>query len=414
MAEDAIVAERIVLGAVMSGAPMPNLHPDEFARPVHGELWRRMLTRSAEGLPLDPQAVMLAVRDEPIPGFDLAEIAQIYGCVPVAAAAPYYANIVRDFSDLRAIHAAGQKLTQAATISDGANARAHARATLDALDLRETRQGTSAGDALIPVLHRIENGTAPGLTTPWIDVDRAIGGLRPGTSTVIAARPGLGKSIIGLQIAAHVARKHGRALVHSLEMTTDELMTRLISSISLVSYSSLASSSVSPIEWDRIDQVASQIAGLPLFIEDQATVTIGEIAASARRHAREGLQVLVVDYLQLITPTDSRLPREQQVAECSRSLKVLAKDLGIAVVLLAQLNRESEKRASGKPILSDLRESGSVEQDADVVALLWRDADRDSSTLELGIAKNRGGPCGPVELHWDAAHMRVTNSARTP
>lgn len=417
---DPIEAERIVLGAVMAsdGETLADtsLTADEFSRVPHRELWTLLAAMTTAGQPVHPVAVKDRLAQSPIVGIDGPYLHTLYASVPTTANAEFYAAIVREHADLRSIGAAGQRMMQATTIGDAENAKAHARQTLDALDLRDAG-GTSSrvGDLLMPTMHAIELGQSPGLSTPWHDLDSRLGGLRPGTSTVIAARPGLGKSIVGLQIAAHVAQKHGLALLHSLEMPSGELMRRLLSSTSGVDFSSL-NGKPNDMEWRRLSKVMGDLSAMPLAVDDRATVTVTEIAANARRHARDGLKLLVIDYLQLLTPTDRRAPRQEQVAEQSRSLKLLAKDLGIAVVVLAQLNRASENRADKHATLADLRESGAIEQDADAVLLLYRDADtKDESvkrTLEVGVAKNRGGPTGRVDLYWDAAHMRVSSSAR--
>lgn len=415
---DPIEAEQIVLGAalVSDGTSLADtkLLAAEFSRVPHRELWSLIVGMSTEGKPVSPITVMDALVTAPIAGVDGPYLHTLYAAVPTVSNVGYYAGMVREQADLRAVNAAGQRLIQAATGGDAANAKTHARQTLDALDVRDSGTGSQrVGDLLSKVLAGIESGAAPGLSTPWPDLDVRLGGLRPGTSTVIAARPGLGKSIVGLQLAAHVATHHGPSLLHSLEMPVDELMRRLLSAASRVEFTSL-NGKPNDLEWARLSKVLGALSELPLHVDDRASITIADIVASARRHARDGLRLLVVDYLQLMTPTDRRQPREQQVSEASRSLKLLAKDLGIAVVVLAQLNRQSEARSDKHPALSDLRESGAIEQDADAVLLLYRDGDATDdtarNTLEVGIAKNRGGSQGRVLLHWDAAHMRVTSS----
>lgn len=415
MIDEATAAERAVLGAaLMSGgqtmADCPLL-ADEFYRPPHGELWGLLQSMVRDGAPIEPTAVAVRLLDAPIKGIDATYLHTLFAEVSVTASAGYYARIVRDHADLRAIQAAGQRMVQASTSGEAESAKAHARKALDALDARVTGTATvEIAEAVIDVIRSIEEGTAPGLSTPWYDLDRTLGGLRPGGLYVIGARPGLGKSLVALQLAWHFASKHGPALFHSLEMPTGELVRRVLSQVSQVSFTSLSRSQLGELEWDRLSAHVGEVTSTPLHIDDRGTIRVDEIAASARRI--RGLTVLVVDYAQLVAPSDRRLPREQQVAETSRSLKVLAKDLGVPVVLLAQLNRGPEARSNKRPALSDLRESGALEQDADVVALLFRDEDAAPDVLEVGVQKNRQGPTGVVKLHWDAAHMRVTSRAR--
>lgn len=412
-------AERMVLGCVLltGGASLDDcpLTGADFDWPPHAGLWTLLTAMRAEGVAIDAVTVAGRLRDTPIVGVDTQLLHRLIAQVPSPASAAYYAGMVRDAADLRAVHAAGMRMAQAATSQSAEDARGWARKVLDDLDLRDVGGGVlTVGELLGEFMEELEAGAAPGLSTPWPDLDRLIGALRPGALYVIGARPGLGKSVLGTNLAWHVAHKHGRAaLLHSLEMPRQEIMARLISAVGTVDYGSLANRTAGEREWARIVAIQARIAGAPLHIDDRAGLRISDVRAAARSLARKGtLGVVVVDYLQLITPRDPRLPREQQVAESSRALKLLAKEQAVPVVLLAQLNRQVEQRQDRSPRMSDLRESGAVEQDADAVILLHRDDDTDPSELTLGIVKNRQGERGPVSLHFEGRYMRIRSRAR--
>lgn len=240
------------------------------------------------------------------------------------------------------------------------------------------------------------------LPTGWADLDDMLtGGLRPGHLVIIGARPSVGKSLVATELARQVAARGTGVLFASLEMSCDEVTNRIAASMTRVPLSTLTGGRANDEEMDRLGTLLARVADWPLHIDDRASVGVAGIRGRAGDLARtpRGLGLVVVDYLQLITPPDLRAPREQQVASFSRALKLLAKDLGVPVVALSQINRAPMMRADKRPLMSDLRESGAIEADADEILLLHRE-DEDPEELEVNVVKNRHGETGTVYLTW--------------
>lgn len=410
---DPTPAEMQVLGAVMLDPTVldtAGLRHEDFYRPAHADLWALLTRMHSRGEPTTPDAVMLTLGSDPIRGLGPAELHAIYASCTSPATAGYYARHVREAADLRAVHAAGVSLAHAATDGSSADdAKAHARKVLDSLDARDSTTVT-LGDVLEDVLTEAEEGPRTGsVRTPWPEVDDALAGLRPGALYTIGARPGVGKSVVAASLAWHAALCGRPGLVFSLEMSRRDLTRRLVSQVAEVDYGRMLRGTLTDLEWQRIARATGVLAETRFVMDDRTGITASEIAATARSVARKGLGVVVVDYLQLMTPTDRRVPREQQVSECSRAMKVLAGDLDVPVVMLSQLNRAVEARHDKRPLLSDLRESGSVEQDSDVVMLLYRDEEKSPDFLDVGVAKNRFGPTTAVRLRWEGRYQRVVS-----
>lgn len=415
--DPAVHAEMAVLGSALitGGRSLDDcqLRAEDFSRVPHAELWTLIARMYADGQRIDSVTVEPRLRDNPIPGVDGLYLHRLEACVPSPASAGFYADQVREASDLRALRMAGTRMAQSASTQDAETARTYARQVLDGLDGRDTGTATtSLGDVVAAVMNSLDEKRAPGMSLPWPDLDDYLGGLRPGLLYVIGARPAVGKSVVGMNIAWNAAHRHGQAaLLHSLEMPADEVGGRMISAVASVSFKSIVNRKMTEPEWARVNNAYAKLAEAPLHIDDRATVRISDIRARVRQITRKAaLGVVVVDYLQLLTPSDQRAPREQQVAEMSRALKLLAKDSHVPVVLLAQLNRQVESRANKRPLLSDLRESGAIEQDADVVLLLYRDEEAED-VMEVSVAKNRQGPQGVVSLRWEGHHMRAVSGA---
>jgi replicative DNA helicase len=256
-----------------------------------------------------------------------------------------------------------------------------------------------------------------GLPTGFRDFDDLTSGLQPGNLVIIAARPGIGKSSLALNMARNVAVAGHPVAVFSLEMARQELGMRLLCAEARVPWDRIRNKRVGPQDWSNVVHAAEILHDAPLHIVDAGNINIVDIRAKARRMSgRGGLKLLIVDYMQLMTSPNSRRPdnRQQEVAEISRSLKLLAKELMIPVVALSQLNRNPEARADKRPQLSDLRESGSIEQDSDIVMFIHRD-DQDQEKkreAELIISKHRNGPTGSIKLHFEPSLTQFRNAAR--
>ena len=252
-----------------------------------------------------------------------------------------------------------------------------------------------------------KEGEISGIPTGFDDLDRKLLGMRAGQLVILAARPGVGKTALGINMAVNAIKKTNLPVaIFSLEMLAPELSMRILSSEARVCTSRIRSRNFKDSELREINRVVAEISKCPLYINDSAVTSIFDIQSQCRKiRAQQGLGLIVVDYIQLMRPHNSQIPREQQISEISRGLKQLAKEMGCPVVALSQLNRSVESRTVKRPMISDLRESGSIEQDADVVLLIYRDDyynpdSREKGIADIIIAKNRSGEQGVVKLNW--------------
>jgi replicative DNA helicase len=277
---------------------------------------------------------------------------------------------------------------------------------------------------MTPALEEIEaiaghDGSLSGAPTGFADLDSLTNGLHPGQLIVLAARPGIGKSTAALDFARATSIKHGMAsVVFSLEMSRIEITMRLLSAEARVHLQNMRNGRMSEDDWGRLARRMGEIASAPLFIDDSPGLNMMELRAKCRRlKQKHDLKLVVVDYLQLMTPGKRSDSRQQEVSEMSRSLKLLAKEIGVPVVALSQLNRQAETRSDKKPQLSDLRESGAIEQDADVVILLHRDDAYEKESPRAGeadfiVAKHRNGPTDTVTVAFQGHYSRFVDMRR--
>jgi replicative DNA helicase len=414
--------ERSVLGGMMLSKSavwdvLDILDPQDFADWRHETVFRAISALANRNEPTDAISVS-AELDR------MNELAKIGGAgelhmmssdVPTASNAGYYADVVKQGAIKRRLIEAGTRIvSEANNEGDAFELAENARAEIDRAASSARIEISSVGDDLDDVIKRLKEQPRF-VESPWRDINALINGFRPGALYVIGARPGSGKTIMGLQAAVGLAR-HGHVAFSSLEMDSSDLTKRMFSLKGSIHMSSLTKNVLTPSEWGMIDELRPRIQKMPLFIDDRSGVTITQIKAFARSVSRRGeLSAVVVDYLQLITGTDSRKPRHETVAEISRQLKIMSRELNVPVIALSQLNRESEARHGARrlPTLSDLRESGSIEQDADVVLLLQRGMDefeQPSDELDVVIAKNRHGSTGKVTLLWEGQFARVTTA----
>ncbi len=247
--------------------------------------------------------------------------------------------------------------------------------------------------------------TFTGIPTGFVALDRLTAGLQPGTLNIIAARPSMGKTALALSIAAHVALHEQLPVqIFSLEMSKEELVDRLFALTAQIDLHAIRTGTVSSAGWFRLADAAGQLSNAPLHIDDSGSVTMAQLRRRARRaKAKTGMALMIVDYLQLMTPSLRGESRQQEISDMSRALKLLAKELSVPIVALSQLNRKPEDRGDHRPMLSDLRESGAIEQDADLVAFIYRDEVYNPESLDKGIAeilvrKHRSGPIGEQRL----------------
>lgn len=422
-------AEQSVLGAMMLTARAvidvaEVLAPEDFYVPKHQWIYEAAVQVQEAGQPVDAitladelgrRGLLSKVGGAPY----LLHLVQV---VPTAANAGYYAQIVADRATLRRLVDAGVRVTQlgyaGADGADVAEVVERARAELDKLTGNEKAGDTLELVDMIPsAISDLEQAKRPGHATGFADLDEILnGGLHPGNFVVVGARPGVGKSILGLRFAANIASQGLGALMVSLEMSRSELMYRFFAAEASVELTALNSHRLSTDDWARVRRAAERSRDWPLAVTDAPRLGVTGILSRARDRARtaRGLAVVVVDYLQLVQPADPRATREQQVAGISRSLKLMSRELQVPVVVAAQLNRGSEQRAERRPVMSDLRESGQIEADADTVLLLHDDVGEDrAGQLEVIVAKNRHGPKGSVHLSWAPYYATARNLART-
>ena len=409
-------AEVSLLGAAMTGAPIDPLTelvtPQDFYSPAHADVWTAILRVHHAGNQPDPITVRLALAAAG-DTFDPIRLLDYTQLCPTVAQAEFYAETVAKAAGLRALQTAGIKVTQLGTNGgDLADIREQARQTIDeATQGRHPSKARTIGDMLPDVLEVAEHGQSAVLGTGWPDLDRTLGGLAPGRLVVVGARPGVGKSVMGTNLALHFAHHHQHAvLLASLEMPEREVGQRLLAAYARADLTGLQMGRTDERTWVRIGEHAQALMDLPITVDDTPSQTVTHIRKAARdaqRH-REDLALIVVDYLQLVRPTDTKVNRAEQIGEISRGLKLLARESGACVVAMAQVNRESTKRHDGRPTMADLRESGAIEADADQVVLLHH-PDDDVPEVEVLTDKNRHGPKGRAVLQMQGHYARLVS-----
>ena len=420
--------EREIIGlALVSSTALRDLdmvHPDHFHQVQAGAVWRLIQSMDAAGERVD--AMSVAGQLNRIPkgertGVGPAWVAECVTLAPVAAAAEYRGRQLVNAAELRRLSQAVQRAGQIVEGGvDAVETTELVRAEIDAT-VPSTRTGQLLADGLPDTLHALRQET-PIIPTPWIDLNGIIGGWRPGSLYVVAARPGVGKSILGVQAALELA-KTGPVALNSLEMPANEIHQRMLAHKTGIDVSAFTGirNGRDPLEgqWDRLQAAQTELSGLPLSVDDRSYVTMPDIRAHARSVGRNvPLAGVVVDYLQLMgTPRGDKRPRHEIVAGFSRDLKLLAKEMQCPVIALSQLNRASENRAGGKPSLADLRESGAIEQDADVVMLLHIPEEESGKKMEglldVFVAKNRHGESKALTLTRQGWISTLSNYART-
>lgn len=395
------------------------LSPDDFHSDAHRIIFQNAIQMSRSGRPVDSVTLAEELKRkgvlEDVGG--VPSVGQIFETVPHAGNAEYYAKIVLDSSRRRKLIETAQGIIESAySEAETTDIVGVAESRLHSILQSESRnQPIEVRQALEGVFAQLEGNEPPGISTGWEKLDELYQ-LQPGNLIYIAGRPGMGKTGLATNLAINVAASGKRCLIFSLEQSKIEMGARLLSSWTQVS--GLKINRMEPIsdeEKNLILSKASSLADLPIDIDDEPSTTISRITATARLWKRKhGLGLIVIDYLQLIEPENRRIPREQQVAVMSRELKKLAGQLEVPVVCLAQLNRQNENRPGNRPRLSDLRESGSLEQDANVVLFIHRPevyADERPGEADLIVAKNRNGRTGIVPLQFEKSTVTFRNLA---
>jgi len=430
-------AEKSVLGAVLLDdrhldalSVECGLKPGHFYREQYGQVFAAMLALHTHGSKIDHLTVAEQLREagqlEAIGG--AAAIDELAGWVPTAGHAREYGRIVRDNAQLRDLLRTTHEI-QASVRAREASASElvdHAERAMLEVAHDERRKAVTpiarALDAELDQIHARAAAKSPltGTTSGFKDLDELTGGFQPGTLSVLAARPGMGKSALVANIAENAALAGHAVVLFSLEMSEAELCQRFVASLAKVHGEKLRKGRVSPSEWPKIVEACRELSATRMFLDDSGDTGIVEIRAKARRlHAGSDgpLGMIIVDYLQLMRPDDRVVNRVEQVGQISRGLKTLAKELGVPVIALSQLSRAVEQRAEKKPQLSDLRESGQIEADADLIMFIYRDEAYDEDTERPGeadiiVAKHRNGPTGEIQLTFLKQYPRFMSYAR--
>lgn len=429
-----LASEQAVLGSIFINPDKmievtEHLKPEDFYRPAHKILFKAMMSLANRGEAIDIVTVksMLEANHELNLVGNVIYLVEIINAVPTSANAEYYAKIVAKKAQLRAI---------IGNLSDSIGNAYDEDMDIDEIiskteqSLLKVSQSSNKGnfrpihDVLLENHTKIEersnsSSEITGIETGFSDFDKLTTGLHEDNLIILAARPAMGKTAFALNIAQNVATKSGKPVaIFSLEMGDESLVERMLSAEGAIPNHHIRTGFLSTDEWERLVYAQSRLAEAPIFIDDSAGIRISDIRARARRLAQEtsGLGLIVIDYLQLITgrKTDNR---QQEVSEISRQLKIIAKELKVPVIALSQLSRSVEQRQDKRPIMSDLRDSGSIEQDADIVAFLYRDAyyqdnadDQEESNLtELIVKKNRHGSLGTVKLYFHKEYTKFSS-----
>ncbi len=404
----------------------------DFYRPDHRLIFGAIGSLAGNGKPCDAVTVseFLERNGNLEAAGGLAYLGQVARDTPTAANVRSYAEIVRERSLLRQLIAAGTEIASAVFSNDGQTARE----LVDKAEQKvfEIAEGSTRGAgavsvrSLLPhVIDQIDDAHSNpdklrGLATGFSEFDKKTGGLRPGDLVIVAGRPSMGKTTLAVNMAEYAAvhqATRASVAIFSMEMPSEQLITRMLSSIGGVPLSNLRSGRISDDDWVRITSATSQLSEAKIFIDETPALTPTELRARARRIKREhGLGLIIVDYLQLMQVAGTKENRATEIGEISRGLKVLAKELAVPVIALSQLNRAVEQRDNKRPNMSDLRESGSIEQDADMILMIYREEVYDKDTTKKGIAeidlaKHRNGEIGTFVLTFQGQFTRFANYA---
>ncbi len=426
-----IEAEKCVLGSIFLDnnallKVIDLLQPEDFYRPAHSSIFRTMLDLFNSNEPIDLVTVHNALHDkdllEQVGG--AAYLAELAHFVPTAANVVYYAHIVREKSILRRLIATATEI--ASRCYEGTEPVDDLLEEAERSIFEIRAQGNSKNffsikDIIKSAVYQIEQlhhrkEEITGIPTGFREFDRLTAGLQPADLIIVAGRPSMGKTALALNIAQHAALEHEVPVaIFSLEMSKEQLATRMLCAEAKVDAQALRTGRLSDADWQRLTFAANRLSQASIFVDDTPALTVLELRAKARRlMAEHGLGLVIIDYLQLMRSRERRERREQEISEISSSLKAMAKELNIPVVALSQLNRQVETREIKRPQLADLRESGAIEQDADVIVFIYRDEvynkeSPDKGKAELIIGKQRNGPTGTVKLAFLAQYSCFAN-----
>ncbi|MEG0910982.1 MAG: replicative DNA helicase [Ruthenibacterium sp.] len=432
-------AEQAVLGtALLDSDVIPkmveSLRPEMFYARQNGEIFSEIVRLFTNGAPIDFVTLLGAVQDASV--FDTEDAAKVYlttvaETVPSISHTDSYIKIIHEKYLVRRLMNAAKGILERTGEESDADMLLES-AEQEIYEIRSGRDSsalTPISSVILDTYAYLQEISGPnreqylGIPTGYTFLDTMLTGLGRSDLIILAARPGMGKTSFALNIATNVAKKqHVPVAVFSLEMTKSQLVSRILSSEAAIDSQAFRTGGLSTSDWADLAQASEIMAKTNIYLDDTSNITIPEMKAKIRRinqdPAKPDIGVVVIDYLQLMSTGKRTENRVQEISEITRNLKIMAKELNVPVIALSQLARGSESRADHHPLLSDLRDSGSIEQDADIVLFLYRGAyytdgasgeEPDQNTAECIVAKNRHGEVGTVQLGWDGAHTRFTN-----
>ena len=431
-----VEAEQSVVGAMLMDkdailTASEIISGQDFYQTAYGIIFDSMVELFNEGKPVDLVTLQARLKEKDVPPeiASLEFVRDLVTAVPTSANVRYYADIVSDKAMMRRLIKMNDEISNtcyAGKESLPAILEITEKSVFDLLQRRTTGDYVPIKQVVLNALERIEKaskskGSVTGIPTGFIDLDYKLSGLQPSDLVLIAARPSMGKTAFVLNIAQYVAFKKNRGVaIFSLEMSKEQLVNRMFSLESQVDAQALRTGNLKDSDWEKLIESAGIIGRSNLVIDDTPGISVSELRSKCRKYKLEhDIDLIIIDYLQLMTGSVGKRSesRQQEISEISRSLKALARELNVPVVALSQLSRAVESRPDKRPMLSDLRESGAIEQDADVVMFIYRDEyyNKDSEfkkQAEIIIAKQRNGPVGTVNLAWLGEYTKFANLSR--
>lgn len=430
-----IEAEQSVLGGLMLNNEawfdlVEIILARDFYRTQHTIIFEAMMDLANADEPLDAVTVSERLRSQGLleKAGDVTYLAELAESTPGASNVLAYAKIVRERSIMRQLIGAANKIADASFAPDGRDSDALVEmAEQSVFEIAENRTQNGGPEKVAPLLSRAvekveylfnTKGGITGTPTGFKDLDHKTAGLQPSDLVIVAARPSMGKTALAINMAEHAVMSGAATLIFSMEMPSEQIVMRMLSSLGRIDQTRLRTGDLQDDDWTRFTGAVSQLRDKKLYVDDTPALTPGDVRSRARRVSREvgGLGLIVVDYLQLMRTADKSESRANEISEISRSLKALAKEMRCPVVALSQLNRALEARPDKRPMMSDLRESGAIEQDADLILFIYRDEvyneeTEDKGMAEIIIGKQRNGPIGKVRLSFIGNLTKFENLA---
>ena len=410
-------------GEIISGS--------DFYQTVYGVLFDAMTELFNEGRPVDLVTLQERLKEKNVPPeiSSMEYIRELLEAVPTSANVKYYAEIVQEKSVLRRLIKMNEEIADSCYLGQEpmeALLEGAEKKIFELTQKRNVKEYTPIKEVVLNALDKIEKasrakGNVTGIPTGFIDLDYKLSGLQPSDLVLVAARPSMGKTAFVLNIAQHVAFRQNKCVaIFSLEMSKEQLVNRLFALEAHVDAQLIRSGNLKDTDWEKLIEGAGIIGKSDLIIDDTSGISVSELRSKCRKYKMErGLDLIIIDYLQLMSGSTVRRneSRQQEISEISRALKGIARELDVPVIALSQLSRAVEQRPNKRPMLSDLRESGAIEQDADVVMFIYRDDyynpdTKDKNIAEIIIGKQRNGPIGTVRLAWIPQYTRFGNEAR--